>query len=164
MTFGISGCMYSTDKISVSILTFSRSGISKKTKPIYLTLTFDLESQGQTHFYMTFVIFGCIHDTDLILVSILTNSRSVISEKNKIIHMTLTVDLQIQGQVDLLYDLLHFWLYIWYRLDLCVDFIVFDATNLAVIKIFQLTSKDDLENQGQSYLLWPLVHHGLYTW
>ena len=30
MTFGISGFMYSTDKISVSILTFSRSGISKK--------------------------------------------------------------------------------------------------------------------------------------
>ena len=64
----------------------------------------------------------------------------------------------------LLYDLLHFWLYIWYRLDLRFDFIVFDAKNLAVIKIFQLTLKDDLENQDQSYLLWPLVYHGLYTW
>ena len=30
MTFRISGCMYSKDKISVSILTFSRSRISKK--------------------------------------------------------------------------------------------------------------------------------------
>ena len=59
----------------------------------------DLERQGQTHFYMTFVIFGCIHDTDLILVLILTKSRSVISKKTQIIQMTLTVDLQIQGQV-----------------------------------------------------------------
>ena len=100
MTFRISGCIYSTDKISVLILTFSRSRISKKNKTNYLTLTFDLERQGQTHFYMTFVIFGCIHDTDLILVSILTNSRSVISNKPKINHMTLTVDLQNQGQVD----------------------------------------------------------------
>ena len=84
MTLGISGCMYSTDKISVSILTFSRSGISKKNKTNHVTLTVDLERQGQTHFYMTFVIFGCIHDTDLILVLILTNSRSVISKKTKL--------------------------------------------------------------------------------
>ena len=27
----------------------------------YLTLTFDLDRQGQTHFYMTFVIFGFIY-------------------------------------------------------------------------------------------------------
>ena len=79
MTFRISGCIYSKDEISVSIPTFSRSRISKKTK--YLTLTFDLERQGQTHFYMTFRIFGCMHDTGLILVSILTNSRSEISNK-----------------------------------------------------------------------------------
>ena len=51
----------------------------------YLTLTFDLERQGQTHYYMTFVIFDYIHDTDLILVSILTNSRSVIWNKPKLI-------------------------------------------------------------------------------
>ena len=36
--------------------------------------------------------------------------------------------------------------------------------DLAVIKIFHLALTDDLENQSQSYLLWPLVHHGLYTW
>ena len=34
MTFHISGCIYGTDKISVSILTFSRPRISKKTKSI----------------------------------------------------------------------------------------------------------------------------------
>ena len=89
----------------------------------------------------------------------------MISEKNKIIHMTLTVDLQIQGQVDYCMTFFLFGcIYIWYRLDLRVDFIVFDAADLAVIKIFHLTSKDDLENQGQSNLLWPLVHHGLYMW
>ena len=54
--------MYSADKISVSILTFSRSRISKKNKTNYLTLTFDLEREGPTQFYMTFVIFGCIRD------------------------------------------------------------------------------------------------------
>ena len=90
MTFRISGCIYSTDEISVSILTFSRSRISKK-KTNYLTLTVDLERQDQTYFNMTFLIFGCIHDTDLILVSILTNPWSVISKK--LSHLTLTVDL-----------------------------------------------------------------------
>ena len=84
MTFDISGCMYSTDKISVSDSNFLEVRDLEKDKTNYLTLTFDLERQGQTHFYMTFVIFGCIHDTDLILVSILTNSRSVISKKTKL--------------------------------------------------------------------------------
>ena len=77
--------------------------------------------------------------------------------------MTSTVDFQNQGQVDYCTTFFIFGC-IWYRLDLRVDFIVFDATDLAVIEICHLTSKDDLENQGQSYLLWPLVHHGLYTW
>ena len=85
MTFRISGCMYSTDKISVSILTFLEVKDFEKNETNYLTFTFDLERQGQTHFYMTFVIFGCIHETDLILVSILTNSRSVISKQTKLI-------------------------------------------------------------------------------
>ena len=61
-------------------------------------------------------------------------------------------------------DLLHFRLYTWYRLDLHVDFKVFDARDLAVITIFHLTSTDDLDHQGQNYLLWPLAHHGLDTW
>ena len=61
-------------------------------------------------------------------------------------------------------DLIHLWLFTWYILDLHVDFKVFDARDLAVITIFHLTSTDDLDNQGQNYLLWPLAHHGLYTW
>ena len=34
MTFSISGCIYNTDKISVSILTFPEVKDLKKTKPI----------------------------------------------------------------------------------------------------------------------------------
>ena len=44
-----------------------------------LSLLHDLENQGQTPFCMTFLISGCKHDTKLILVSILTFSRSRIS-------------------------------------------------------------------------------------
>ena len=40
---------------------------------------------------------------------------------------------------------------------------MFDATDLVVIAKLYLTSTDDLANRGQSYLLWPFVHHGLYT-
>ena len=79
---------------------FLKAKGSRKKKINYLTLTVDLERQGQTHFYMTFPIFGCIHDTNIILGSILTKSRSVISNKPKISYMTLTVDLQSQGRGD----------------------------------------------------------------
>ena len=43
----------------------------------------DLENQGQTPFCMTFLISGCNHDTKLILGSILTFSRSQISNMLK---------------------------------------------------------------------------------
>ena len=44
-----------------------------------LSSLYDLENQGQTPFCMTFLISGCKHDTKLILVSILTFSRTGIS-------------------------------------------------------------------------------------
>ena len=80
--------------------------------------------------------------------------------------MTLTVDLQSQGQADYLVfiDLLYFRLYTWYGLDLHVNFEVFDVRDLAIVILFHVTLTNDHENQGQSYLLWPHVHHGLYTW
>ena len=85
MTFSISGCIYSSDiRLGVDS-NFTKVKDLENDKINYLTLTFDLDRQGQTHFYMTFVIFGCIHDTDVILVSILTNSRSVISNKLKLV-------------------------------------------------------------------------------
>ena len=67
--------------------------------------------------------------------------------------MTLTVDLPNQGQVDYCTNYFTFGCIYRYRLDLRVDFIVFNPTDLAVIKICHLTSKDDFENQGQSYFL-----------
>ena len=48
-----------------------------------LSLLHDLENQGQTPFCMTFLISGCKHDTNSILVSILTFSRSRISKMLK---------------------------------------------------------------------------------
>ena len=48
-----------------------------------LSLLHDLENQGQAPFCMTFLISGCKHDTKLILVSILTFSRSRISNMLK---------------------------------------------------------------------------------
>ena len=83
LTFHISGCKHDTKLILVSILTFSRSRISKMLKtipwPWRLTLEFKV-----THIHcMTFINSGCIHDADLILVSILTFSKSRISENSK---------------------------------------------------------------------------------
>ena len=57
----------------------------------------DLENQGQTPFCMTFLNSGCKHDTKLILVSILTFSRSWISNMLKKNYVTLTVDLETRG-------------------------------------------------------------------
>ena len=48
-----------------------------------LSLLHDLENQGQTPFWMTFVISGCKRGTDLILVSILTFLGSEMSKKLK---------------------------------------------------------------------------------
>ena len=48
-----------------------------------LSLSHDLENQGQTPFCVTFLISGCKHDTKSILVSILTFSRSRISKMLK---------------------------------------------------------------------------------
>ena len=55
----------------------------KKARMNFMTLTFDLENQGQTYTYVTSFISGCIHVTDLILVLISTLSRSGISNKPK---------------------------------------------------------------------------------
>ena len=86
-----------------------------------LSLLHDLENQGQTSFCMTFLISGCKHDTKLILVLILTFSRSQISNMLKKNHATLKVDLGTQGHTHSLYDLSYLRLYTGYRLDLGVD-------------------------------------------
>ena len=96
-------------------------------------------------------------------MSILTKSKSVISIKQNQSH-----DLDgwpSKSRSSWLFpDRSHFGCIYDYRLDLHDDFIVFDATDLTVIKIFHVNLTDDLENRGRSYLLWPIVYHGLYTW
>ena len=44
----------------------------------------DFENQGQAPFVVTFLIYGCKHDTNSILVSILTFERSRISTMLKL--------------------------------------------------------------------------------
>ena len=61
-----------------------------------LSLLHDLENQGQTPF-CTFLISGCEHDKKLILVSILTFSRSRISNMLEKGYVTLTFNLETQG-------------------------------------------------------------------
>ena len=83
MTFLISGCKHDTKLILVSILTFSRSRISKmlKTNTWPWRLTLELKV---THIHcMTFHISGWIQATDLILGTILTFAKSRISENPK---------------------------------------------------------------------------------
>ena len=80
MTFHISGSKHDTKSILVSILTFSRSKISKiiktNTWPYWLTLKLKV-----IHFFhMTLLISGCMPAIYSILVSNLTYSRSRISE------------------------------------------------------------------------------------
>ena len=80
MTFHISGCKHDTKSILVSILTFSRSRISKilkiNTWPYRLTLKLKV-----IHFFhMTLLISGCMPAIYSILVSNLTYSRLRISE------------------------------------------------------------------------------------
>ena len=55
----------------------------KKAKMNFMNLTFDLENQGQTYTYVTSIISGWIHATDLILLLISTFTRSRISNKPK---------------------------------------------------------------------------------
>ena len=93
MTFLISGCKHDTKLILVSILTYSRSRISNIWKKITWSWRLTLELKV-THIHcMTFISSGCIHDTDLNLVSILTFSRSKISKNPKSVtwHWCLTL-------------------------------------------------------------------------
>ena len=61
-----------------------------------LSLLHDLENQGQTPFCITFHISGCKRDTKLILVSILTFSRSWISNMLKTIMWSWRLTLKLK--------------------------------------------------------------------
>ena len=80
MTFHISGCKHDTKSILVSILTFSRSRISKIIKTNTWPYRLTLKLKVMHFFHMTLLISGCMHAIYSILVSNLTYSRSRISE------------------------------------------------------------------------------------
>ena len=80
MTFHISGCKHDTKSILVSILTFSRSMISKIIKTNTWPYRLTLKLKVIHFFHMTLLISGCMPAIYSILVSNLTYSRSRISE------------------------------------------------------------------------------------
>ena len=69
-----------------------------KPKISHMTLIVDLKNEGQTDLCMTFRISGCKHHTDMIFVSILTNSRPRMSK-------IVMFDLETQGHTHFSYDL-----------------------------------------------------------
>ena len=83
MTFHISGCKRDTKLILVSILTFSIARVSKILKTIPWPWRLTLEIKVTHNHCMTFISSGCTRDSDLKLVSILTLSKSRISENPK---------------------------------------------------------------------------------
>ena len=82
MTFHISGCKHDTKSILVSILTFSRSRISKILKTNTWPYRLTLKLKVIHFFHMTLLISGCMPAIYSILVSNLTYSRSRISENS----------------------------------------------------------------------------------
>ena len=80
MTFHISGCKHDTKSILVSILTFSRSRISKISKTNTWSYRLTLKLKVIHFFLMTLLISDCMPAIYSILVSNLTYSRSRISE------------------------------------------------------------------------------------
>ena len=131
--------MYSTDKISVSILTFSRNQGSRK-KQIPITWLWHLilnVTPSNSLLYDLRYLWLYTWLQTWSWCPILTNSRSVISKKLKLFTWPWQLTFKFKVKYRLLYDFLHFWLYIWYRLDLRVErSLLFDATNLAVIRKF----------------------------
>ena len=122
MTFLISGCKHDTKLILVSILTFSRSGISNMWKKIAWIWRLTLELKV-THIHcMTFHISGWIQATDLILVvdSNICKSRGSQNTQNK------SPDLDVRPWKSrsntFLHDLSYLRLQTWYEVDLSVRF------------------------------------------
>ena len=109
---------------------------------------------------MTFVIFGCIHDTDLILVLILTNSRSVISNKPKLITWPWQLTFETKVKNIYYYDLRYLWLYVWYRHDFGVDSDFLEVRDLEKNKTNYVTLTVDLERQGQTHFYMTFVIFG----
>ena len=92
-------CKHHTDMIYVSILTFSRPGISKMLNWFMYLKRLTLELEVIHIFHLTLLISGCMHAIDSILVGVDSNIYNVeYLRKPKISHRTLMVDFDFQGQ------------------------------------------------------------------
>ena len=100
-----------------------------------LSLLLDLEIQGQTPFWMTFVISGCKRGTDLILVSILTFLGSRRSKKLKSIFWPWRLTLKIKVIYMYRYDLCYLLQETWYQLDHVIYFGLFEIPDLEYVGI-----------------------------
>ena len=83
---------------------------------------------------MIFLIFSCVHNTDLILVSILTKSRLGISNKPTLVTRSWRLTWKSRSNWRF-YDLNYIWLYTRYILDLhlaCLDGAQFSACGLKI--------------------------------
>ena len=112
MTFHISGCKHDTKSILVSILTFSRSRISKMLKtntwPWRLTLKLKV-----IHFsHMTLLISGCMPAINWLDLGVESNIFKVEDLRKFIFgYLTLMFDLDFQGQTTFL------WIYIIFKVN-----------------------------------------------
>ena len=101
---------------------------------------------------MTFHISGCKHDTKLILVSILTFSRSRISKMLKTIPWPWRLILEFKvTHIHCMTFINSDCTYTWCWLDLSVDSNIFKVEDLRKPKINHLTLMFDLENLGQTF-------------
>ena len=83
MTFRVSGCKHHTDMIFVSILTFSRTWLSKIFKLFTSFKRLTLELKVIHIFPMTLLMSGCMHAIDPNFVSNITFTMWRISENPK---------------------------------------------------------------------------------
>ena len=163
MTFLISGWKHDTKSILVLILTFSRLRISNMLKKITWPWRLILELKV-THIHcMTFLSSGCIHAADLILVSILTFSKSRISENPKSVTWPWWLTLKIKVKHVCVWPFVSLVVNI-YRHDLCIDFNNFEAWDVENVKTIHVSQTFDLVTQGHTHLSYDLAYLRLYAY
>ena len=116
-----------------------------------MTLTVDLQNQGQVDYCMAFFIFGCIYDIDWIYVSISLYSMPRFSQLLKFVTRPQRMTLEIKVRVTHCDPLFIMGCIRDRDTMLGVDLNISDVLNLNMTNICRLTSIVDLENQGQTY-------------
>ena len=161
MAFHISVCKHNTKLILVSILTFSRSRISKILKTItwHWRLTLELKV---THIHcMTFLSSDCIHDADLILVSILTFTMSRISEIPQ--SFTWPWWLTLKVKVTIFCMTVHISVCKHDTKLILVDFNILEVEDIKNVENNYVALTNDLGTQGHTHFSYDLAYLRLYA-